>query len=302
MTAELPKTRRALMLVNPKARRGREAVEPIAKRLRFHGIEVKIEQFNSPDELALDIARRRHEVDMAIVCGGDGTMNAAAPAIMETGLPMGVIPMGTANDLARTLHIPESFLTAADIIAEGHTRQIDVGMVNGRPFFNVASIGIAAELSEKLSPDVKSRWGKLGYALTALQMVTTVRPFSAEIVSNGDVTEVKTMQIAVGNGRYYGGGTVVEADATIDDGTLDLYSLETKDVWKMFLMFSAFRKGTHGTWSEVRTKKGQDFEIRTRKPQPVNLDGDLVTQTPAKFEMRPKAITVFVPQSYANAR
>ncbi|WMT87901.1 lipid kinase [Pelagibacterium sp. 26DY04] len=297
--ASPPKIRRALMLVNPNARRGSQAVEPIAKRLRFRGLDVTVERFKSPDELATDIARRRHEVDLAIVCGGDGTMNAAAPAIIETGLPMGIIPMGTANDLARTLHIPESFQQAADIIADGHTRAIDVGVVNGRPFFNVASIGLSAQLANKLSPDVKRRWGKLGYALTALQLVTTVRPFSAEIVSGDEVTKVKSLQIAVGNGRYYGGGTVVEADAKIDDGTLDLYSLETGDVLKLFLMLRAFRNGTHGTWTEVRTAKGDVFEIRTRRPQPVNLDGDLVTETPARFEIRPKAITVFVPPSYA---
>lgn len=288
------------MLVNPNARRGREAVEPVAQRLRDRGLEVIVERFHSPEEIAADIARRRHEVDMAVVCGGDGTMNAAAPAILDTGLPMGVIPMGTANDLARTLHIPEDLVDAADIVAGGHTRTIDIGLVNGRPFFNVASIGMAAELANKLSPDVKRRWGKLGYALTALQMVSTIQPFEAEIISGGGVTKVKSLQIAVGNGRYYGGGTVVEADAAIDDGTLDLYSLETRDVWKLFLMFRAFRRGTHGTWTEVRTEKGQSFEIRTKEKLPVNLDGDLVTETPARFEMRPKAITVFVPPPAKN--
>ena len=73
MSPVTPKIRRALMLVNPNARRGSEAVEPIAKRLRFLGLEVTIERFETPDELAADIARRRHEVDLVVVCGGDGT-------------------------------------------------------------------------------------------------------------------------------------------------------------------------------------------------------------------------------------
>lgn len=296
-----PHVPRALMLFNPRARRGGELIGPVAERLRLHGIEVTLQQFGSRDELAAEIVRRSANVHMAVICGGDGTMSAAASAILETGLPMGIIPMGTANDLARTLHIPESFEQAADIIAQGYTRKIDVGMVNGHPFFNVASIGLGAQLANKLSPDVKRRWGKFGYALTALQLVSTVRPFSAEIISNGEVTRVKTMQIAVGNGRYYGGGTVVEAGAAIDDGTLDLYSLETRNVWKLAVMLRAFRKGTHGTWTEVRTAKGRDFEIRTRRPQPVNLDGDLVTETPARFEIRPRAISVLVPQEPAGA-
>ena len=301
MTAVPPKIRRALMLVNPNARRGSEAVEPIAKRLRFLGLDVVIERFESPEELAADIARRRHEVDMVIVCGGDGTMNAAAPAVIETGLPMGVIPMGTANDLARTLHIPESFLDAANIIAAGHTRTIDVGLVNGRPFFNVASIGLSAELANKLDKGTKRRWGKLGYAMTALKIASTVHPFSAEIISSSGTSKVKTLQVAVGNGRYYGGGTVVEADATIDDGTLDLYSLEARDVWQLVTMLGAFRRGTHGTWREVRTEKCIAFELRTAEPMDVNVDGDIITKTPAHFEIRPRAITVFVPESNSGA-
>lgn len=301
MTQASPqKPRRALMLVNPNARRGSHVVEPIAKRLRFHGLDVTVERFKSREELAADIIRRRDEVDLAVICGGDGTVNGAAPAILQTGLPMGIIPMGTANDLARTLGIPENFSEAADIIAQGETRLIDVGLVNDLPFFNVASIGLAAQLAEKISSDVKRRWGKLGYALSALQLIATVRPFSAEIISESGTTRVKSLQIAVGNGRYYGGGTVIDAEATIDDGTLDLYSLETRSVLKLIMMLRAFRNGTHGTWTEVRTAQGQAFEIRTRRPQPVNLDGDLATETPARFEIRPKSVRVFVPKRSAS--
>ncbi len=289
--------RRALVLVNPHARRGSEAIDPVIRRLEDHGIATHIEKFDDCDELVADIERRHERFDMAVVCGGDGTMNTAARASLKTGLPLGIIPMGTANDLARTLHIPEDLEAAADVIANGHTRTIDVGLVNDLPFFNVASIGLAAQLSDKLSPDIKRKWGRLSYVITAFQLITTIRPFRAEIISEGSSTPVRSLQIAVGNGRYYGGGTVVEAHAAIDDGTLDLYSLETREIWKLFLMFHAFRHGTHGTWREVRTQKGQDFEIRTRKPLPVNVDGDLVAQTPARFTILPKAIPVFVPQS-----
>lgn len=298
MTAPPPVRRRALMLVNPNARRASEPLEPVIARLEAGGIDVVVERFTTPDEVSADIVRRRHEADLVIVCGGDGTIRSAAKGVLETGLPMGILPMGTANDLARTLAIPEDLAAAADIIIAGTTRRIDLGEVNGEPFFNVASLGLSADLARGLTSEAKRRWGKLGYALTALQLVTTVRPFSAQIIAGDEVTRVVSLQIAVGNGRYYGGGTVVEADAKIDDGALDLYSLETRDVLKLFLMLRAFLKGTHGTWTEVRTAKGDGFEIRTRRPQPVNLDGDLVTETPARFEIRPKAITVFVPRNY----
>lgn len=283
------------MLVNPKARRGATALEPVIARLAAGGIEVEIERFSAPDEVSADIVRRGREFELAIVCGGDGTINSAAKGILATGRPMGILPMGTANDLARTLGIPDDLLFAADVIIGGKTRRVDLGEVNGHPFFNVASIGLSADLANGLTADAKRRWGKLAYALTALKVLARARPFRATIISARGEERVKTLQIAVGNGRHYGGGTVIEADAAIDDGHLDLYSLEQDSVWKLALLLGHFRRGMHGAWEEVRTDKSVEFDIRTAEPMPVNTDGDIVTYTPAHFLIRPAAIEVLAP-------
>jgi len=291
----LPARRRALMLVNPNARRGAAALDPVLDQLRAGGVDAVIERFSSPDEVSADIARRRHEADLVIVCGGDGTINAAARGVLETGLPMGIMPMGTANDLARTLGIPDDLIKAADVILAGHLSRVDLGEVNGHPFFNVASLGLSVDLARGLTPEAKRRWGKLGYGLAALKVLLKAKPFRAEIISDGTGVSVKTLQIAVGNGVHYGGGTVIHADATIEDGHLDLYSLELRNVWKFGLMLGAFRRGEHGVWDEVRTAKSTEFDIRTREPMPINTDGDIVTQTPAHFIIRPSAVSVFSP-------
>jgi diacylglycerol kinase (ATP) len=285
---------RALMLVNPNARRGREAIEPVVERLRRGGMAVSVERFETPGEVSRDIVRRGGEADLVVVCGGDGTINSAALGVLETGLPMGIIPLGTANDLARTLDIPDDPLAAADIILRGKSKRIDLGTVNGHPFFNVASIGLGADLAHSLDPETKKRWGRLGYALAALKVVTAARPFSATIISEAGARKVRTYQIAVGNGRHYGGGNVVHSGATIDDGHLDLYSLEMDNVWKLLLMMASFRRGEHGAWEEVRTAKSREFDIRTSRPRSVNTDGDIVTETPAHFLIRPDAVRVFV--------
>jgi diacylglycerol kinase (ATP) len=295
MTASIPARRRALMLVNPNARRGTEALETVISRLEQGGIDVVVERFETPDEVSADIARRRHEADLVIVCGGDGTVRSAARGVLETELPMGILPMGTANDLARTLAIPDDLLAAADIIVAGATRRIDLGEVNGEPFFNVASLGLSTDLARGLTPEAKRRWGKLGYALAAIKVLLAAPPFRAIITSRTGRVRVKTLQIAVGNGVHYGGGSVIHADATIEDGHLDLYSLELKNVWKFGLMLGAFRRGEHGAWDEVRTGKSTEFDIRTRKPRPINTDGDIVTQTPAHFLIRASAVEVFAP-------
>lgn len=287
--------KRALLLRNPKARRGQESIAPLLERLRDGGLDVAVETFEALPEIARDIVRLRHMADLVIVCGGDGSVSSAALAAMESGLPLGIIPMGTANDLARTLDIPMDLLDAADVIARGETRQIDVGTVNGYAFFNVASIGLSSELAQSLDPVLKKRFGRLGYALAALKVMARATRFKAKIIEKGHPIDVETYQIAVGNGRHYGGGNVVQENAEIDDGHLDLYSLEMKSLWTLALMLRSFRSGTHGAWREVRTAKCVEFDIETRRPMPVNTDGEIVTATPARFKVHPRAISIFAP-------
>jgi diacylglycerol kinase family enzyme len=146
-----------------------------------------------------------------------------------------------------------------------------------------------------MSRETKRRLGRLSYALAALRVMARARPFSALIVSEGDVARVKTFQIAVGNGRYYGGGNAVEKSAEIDDGRLDLYSLEMDSLWKLAWMAPSFRSGEHGAFEEVRAVRGRNFEIHTRRPRRVNADGEILTTTPARFSIIPGAIRVFAP-------
>jgi diacylglycerol kinase (ATP) len=292
-------SKRALLLVNPKARRGGEAIAPVVDRLEQGGLQVTIESFEALPEIARDIVRLRETADRVIVCGGDGSVSSAALAAIESGLPLGIIPMGTANDLARTLEIPVDLEGAADVIAAGHTHRIDVGTVNGHAFFNVASIGLSAELARGLDPKLKRRFGRFGYALAAARVLSNADRFEARITEKGQHIETSTYQIAVGNGRHYGGGNVIEASATIDDGHLDLYSLEMKNVWKLALMMRSFRSGTHGAWNEVRTARCIEFDIETDTEMPVNADGEIVTSTPAHFKVLPKAIEVFTPRKRA---
>jgi diacylglycerol kinase (ATP) len=288
------KPERVLLIANANSRSGGASGEAQAA-LESVGLQVRTVRTESRTELTPLIIEHAADVDAVVAAGGDGTMNGVADGILHTGLPLGILPMGTANDLARTLHLPVDLAAAAGIIAAGKLRKIDVGEVNEQAFFNVASIGLSAELAGKLTPERKRRFGRFAYALTALHVLATARPFNAQIVTRNGTQRVKTLQIAIGNGKYYGGGMAVEADACIADGHLDLYSLEFRRVWKLLMLAKSFRQGSHGLWQEVRTEKCTSFEIRTRKPRPVNTDGDLVTFTPARFVVRPEAISVFVP-------
>lgn len=285
----------ALLVINDRSRQGRTSMEEATRVFEEAGIALRREVCAAPHELDATIRRLAGEVGLVVLGGGDGTLNSAALALADTGLPLGILPLGTANDLARTLGIPTDPVEAARVIVAGHRRRIDLGMVNGRPFFNVASLGLSVSLTKQLTGAVKRRWGRLGYAIATGRALYRVRPFTALLRHDGREDRVRTMQIAVGNGRYYGGGLTVEETARVDDAQLDVYSLEVGSPWKLALIYPAFRYGRHGAWREVRTIRCKELEIVTRRPRPVNTDGEITTATPARFSVRPQAVTVFAP-------
>jgi diacylglycerol kinase (ATP) len=287
---------RALLLINQHSRRGRESAAAAIAQLQALGLTLlEVSPPEDPQALSELICEYRDRVDLVIVGGGDGTLNAAAAGLVETRLPLGILPLGTANDLARTLNLPTTLPEACQVIATGQPFPIDVGWVNGQYFFNVASLGLSVKITQQLSQSLKRRWGILAYAITALRVLLKSRPFSAEIRMGDEVCQVKTVQIAVGNGRYYGGGLAVTADAAINDQRLDLYSLEIRHWWQMIPLLPSMRAGTHDSWEFVRSLQGQDIEVFTRKPHAINTDGEITTRTPARFRVIPQAISVMVP-------
>ncbi|MGC4026197.1 MAG: lipid kinase [Mesorhizobium sp.] len=290
------KPRRALLIVNPHARRGAESIDAVKDVL--YAANIRLEEISTKEQENLSelISRRSRDVDLAIIGGGDGTLNAAAAGLVFTGLPLGVLPLGTANDFARTLGIPPDPVQAAEIIARGKPKPIDLGEVNGRLFFNVASIGFSAELAGELTEHAKKRFGTLGYGIVAARILMRSRLFKA-FVDHDDTTEtIRTMQISVGNGRHYGGGMTVEETATADDGWLDVYSLEVDHWWRLLGLLPSLRRGTQGQWDDVRAFKTTELTIRTSRPRPVNTDGELSTWTPAHFRIRPKSVLVYAPE------
>ena len=286
-------SRPALLVVNARSRRGTEAAEPVARALESAGLAVLCRSCAGSSALPGLIRGLAHQVDR-VVLGGDGTLNAAAPGLLDAGLPVGVIPLGTANDLARTLDIPLDPEAAARVIAAGRTRRIDLGEVNGHPFFNVASIGFGVDLTRALTRDAKRRWGVLGYAVAGLRALGRFRPFSAEIVADNVSHRSRTAHVAVGNGRHYGGGMTISEGARIDDGRLDVYSLEVESVWRLLRLLPALRSGRHHAWAEIRTLSGDAIEIHTRRPRSVNTDGEITTRTPARFRVPRGAMEIYV--------
>ncbi|NMG21835.1 lipid kinase [Brasilonema bromeliae] len=292
-------TRRALLLVNRHARRGQHSLPQAVKQLRELGFDLIEEDTEKPNHLREMIHRHRNQVDLVIIGGGDGTLNAAVDALVETQLPLGILPLGTANDLARTLGIPPTLPDACQTIAKGELQRIDLGWVNGKHFFNVASLGLSVQITERLNQELKRRWGVLAYAATALGVIWQARLFRADIRLDGELIRVKTVQIAVGNGRYYGGGMIICENAAINDQKLHLSSINVRHWWQIVALLPAMKQGRHKAWSGIHTDKCQEIEVYTYRLHAINTDGELTTNTPAKFRLIPKALSVLIPRKYS---
>jgi diacylglycerol kinase (ATP) len=277
----------ALLVLNEKSRLGARDTDLVYRTLD----ELGIQYVHDPGA---------REIDVVIAAGGDGTVVWTIPVAIARGVPLGIIPLGTFNDLARTLDIPHDVRAACATILSGKTRRIDVGRVNGMYFVNEASVGLSTRIARKQTPEVKQKFGILAIASTTLQSLNQTRPFSGELEYDGLRERFRTIQLTVANNARF--GLIFEGpDASIDDGWLDLYSIEV-DSWLQALCVvrKIIRRDT--TPGEgLRTRRSTKFVVRTRHAHHIAADGEPAGVTPATFEILPHAIDVIVPQELRSA-
>jgi diacylglycerol kinase (ATP) len=277
------------------ARQGQSEFEDALAVLRAGGIDHTLSVTDRIDQIPDMIRTLGKKVDLLILGGGDGTFNAAVEAVLEVERPLGILPLGTANDLARSLGVGLSAVEAARIIVQGQIRRIDLGWVNGKHYFNVASIGLAAGLRPLLTRARKQRWGVLAYPISLVSAYRSNRPFRARIICNGHVNNTVCIQMAVGNGRHYGGGLVVHPDSTIEDHLLNLYCIQPQPFNELIRLLPAIKAGTFDGHTGVWIMNGDEFTIITNRKKRISADGEIIAHTPALFKVQPGRLAVFAP-------
>lgn len=284
---------RVLLMINPYARRGKEHAADVRAAFEDLGCEVVQDPLEA-GSVAEIIARHRDRIDAAVIGGGDGTLRSAIPAFVNTDVPLGVIPLGTFNDLARTLEIPLQPAAAAKAIVEGHRRTIDIGSVNGRYFLTEASIGISTHIARRQTSGAKRRFGFAAILATTLATVWHARPFRVSVAYDEQLERFRTIQLTVANSFHFG-GLITNKAAAIDDGELDLYSLDIERWSDVLPLIKPILKQEVLDSPSVRTRRATRFEVSTHRPRHVFADGEPATLTPATFDVLPRAVTVFVP-------
>jgi len=173
---------------------------------------------------------------------------------------------------------------------------IDVAEVNGVYFLNVAGLGLSVKVNREVPHDSKRKWGVFAYAATAYRAWRKMRAFRATLVCDGEMFTVRSQQITVCNGRHFGSGLIVDPNASIDDGRLDIISLDPKTMGDVFGSARALFFGRDAKPEAIKRFSVADLEIRTRKPYWIDTDGEILTQTPARFRIHRSALRVLAPR------
>ena len=287
----------AALFINMHARRGGKQFDRAVEALKKAGVALgRTVAVDDPQTLLPAIQKAiAAGFQTIIVGGGDGTLSGAMEAFANQPVTLGVLPLGTGNDLARTLGIPLDLDGSARVIAAGQVARIDLGCANGRYFINTLSMGVSDDVARAATRRLKRTLGFFAYGIAALRVLPRHHHFRAHIEAIEKVCDVATHQLVVANGTYVGEHIKAGPDASITDGRLVVFTLEGRSRYQLI----------RGAWSVLLGRQATDpknnyFEttrltIRTEPSQPLTLDGEHGGDTPVEITISPRALRVFVP-------
>ena len=258
------------------------------------------------DAYAIDDPGRLHSVTrtalakqphMLVLGGGDGTISSLVDHLVGSGIPLGLLPLGTANSFARTLGIPFDLDEAINIIAAGRRRRIDLGMIDGDYFANSAAIGMPPLIAQTIPHQLKKFGGRAGYALWAAVQGARFQPFRVTVTVDGGARAIlSAVEVRIANGSYHGGTQVVE-QARVDSGEIVVQVVEGETHGRLALSWLATLVGSDRRHALTREFRGRAIRIETSPPLPISIDGEVLARTPVTAKVAPRAIEVFAPRS-----
>jgi YegS/Rv2252/BmrU family lipid kinase len=243
-------------------------------------------------DLALDAVESG---EIPVVLSGDGLIGAVGGAMAGSRTPLGIVPGGRGNDLARGLGIPGDPRLAVESIAAGNQVHIDVGEANGERFLGIASVGFDSEANRIANASRLS--GRMVYAWAALRALAGWKPQRFSLIEAGVQTRFTGYTVAVANNGFYGAGMHIAPDADPRDGELDVVTVGDVSRLRFLLNLPRVFKGTHVNGEDVRSWRTTAIEIRASRAMTVYADGDPLTELPAKVRILPGALTLIVPEA-----
>jgi diacylglycerol kinase (ATP) len=277
------------------ARADRPDVRHLVDWVREKGHYVELHATYEAGDAAEFAARAaKRGVDVVAAAGGDGTVNEVVNGLDGFDVPLGIIPLGTANDFARQVGIPADADHAMDVILQRKPRRLDTASLNGRRFLNVSTGGIGAEATAETSPEVKASLGPIAYALTGIRKFADLKPKSARFAGDAFEYEGEFLIFALGLTRQTGGGTMVTPMASATDGLLDLCVVESMPRREFARMVLRVKRGEHLGQEGVHYAQVKHVTVTSNEPLAVNVDGEMSNAQRLTYRARSRDLWVHV--------
>ncbi|MGF1459872.1 MAG: methylglyoxal synthase [Leptolyngbyaceae cyanobacterium] len=305
--AQMQKSRVGHLIFNPISGQGNPDQDlALIRRLLEPQVQLKVVLTNEHEDPSDQAAQAIAEgAELVMASGGDGTVSAVASSLVNTEIPLGVIPRGTANAFSVALSIPTDIQGACETILAETTRVVDAARCNGKPYILLAGIGFEAEMVDRANRELKNRLGVLAYLLAGVQQFQEQTAFKAVIDIEDELTEVQTGTITVANAApatsllAQGFGQVI-----VDDGLLDITIATPKTrlqgINTLTSLFASALVNTPTQREDIIRLRTERVKIRTEPPQKVVIDGEIIGAEAVEFECLPKSLTVLAP--LANQR
>jgi YegS/Rv2252/BmrU family lipid kinase len=284
------------ILVNPSSAGGKtlKLLPQVERILDERRVEFRVQRTKSLEH-GVDQALLAIEAgELPVVMSGDGLLGAVGGAMAGSETPLGIVPGGRGNDLARVLGIPSDPVEAIEVVLAGHARRIDVGEANGERFLGIASVGFDS-VANRRANETKLLSGSLVYAYAAVRTLFSWKPARYTIAIGDERIRLSGYSISVANSSCFGGGMYVAPDAELDDGEFDVVSVGEVGKLQFVGNLPKVFKGTHVEKDEVRVFRAKQLELSASRPFPVYADGEHLTDLPASLRVLPRALSVLVP-------
>jgi diacylglycerol kinase (ATP) len=272
-----------------------EIIKEVEKSCFKENIKLDIE-FTKYPKHAMELAKdAKNKYDMVIAAGGDGTVNEVINGISDSKILLAIIPFGSTNVLALELGIPFDVKEASKLITRGKRLEIDLGYAKtdqeARYFSMMVDVGFIPKLIEGINPKVKKRWGNFAYLLSGIRQLFTYKWYNIRV-------EHKSHSVGyfviVSNSKDYGGEYQIADRASITDGLLDLVVINRKSRWKILKIIFSISSGKTNTFLKGEYYQVKEVHIYSRHKMLVQVDGELIGNTPVDVKIAPKALTVMV--------
>jgi YegS/Rv2252/BmrU family lipid kinase len=284
------------LLVNPSSGGGRalKLLPRVEQALDARRVEFRVQRTQELQHGVEQALLAIEAGELPVVMSGDGLIGAVGGAMAGSETPLGIVPGGRGNDLARVLGIPEDPEGAVEVLTAGERRLIDVGEANGRRFLGIVSVGFDSE-ANRLANEIHLLRGNLVYAYAALRTLLRWHPARFTVQVGEERMRFTGYSVSVANSRAFGGGMFIAPDAELDDGEFDVVAVGEVGKLRFVRNLPKVFKGTHVKEDEVQVFRARSLELSASGPFPVYADGEHITDLPAKLRVLPRALRVLVP-------